>query len=173
MLCHSFDFIKHRRYWEISFPDKVRACPFFGTLSSTDPYDQQIRQDRCEEEMIKELEERLVDAVTARTQGDVKMGIYLSGGLDSAAVAGIAVDVMKKKMTKLMEGQPLQEQSKANTNLMCFNVGFDSSTEYDETREYRPFEQYLHSSTDLYLLRSHRQTHRRVPGPSLCLDTPG
>jgi asparagine synthase (glutamine-hydrolysing) len=135
MICHSFDFINSRRYWEVSFPDK------------------HLRQERSEQDMIDELEERLVDAVTARMQGDVPMGVYLSGGLDSAAVAGIAVDVLKKKLIVRAKGQPLNDRSKAIEQLICFNVGFDSSTEYDETRESRPEALVLARGTDLSSLQ--------------------
>jgi asparagine synthase (glutamine-hydrolysing) len=155
MICHSFDFFNQRRYWEVTFPDK------------------HIRQERSEQDMIVELEERLVDAVTARMQGDVPMGVYLSGGLDSAAVAGIAVDVLKKKSIARAKGQSLNDRSKVIEQLVCFNVGFDSTTEYDETRGYPSSYSIPARRTDLFLHHSHCAEDCRLPRPSLRVYTTG
>jgi asparagine synthase (glutamine-hydrolysing) len=46
----------------------------------------------------------------------------------------------------------LNDRSKAIEQLICFNVGFDSSTEYDETREYHSSDSILERGTDSFLL---------------------
>lgn len=45
---------------------------------------------RSESDLIEELRELLIDAVTIRLMSDVDLGIFLSGGIDSAAIACIA-----------------------------------------------------------------------------------
>ncbi|EGO01320.1 hypothetical protein SERLA73DRAFT_51048 [Serpula lacrymans var. lacrymans S7.3] len=47
--------------------------------------------------MIDGVRERLVEAVRLRLRSDVPLGLYLSGGIDSAAVAGIAASLLKEK----------------------------------------------------------------------------
>lgn len=83
--------------------------------------------------MITGLRVHLVDAVEARLQADVPMGIYLSGGLDSAAVAGIATDLLRKRRALWSCNPTTAEGSVGDKPLICFNVGFDAQTEYDET----------------------------------------
>lgn len=100
---------------------------------------------RSEEEMIQGVRERLVDAVSARLASDVPVGIYLSGGIDSAVVAGIMNDLRKarpSKRRKLNSGSdrlPSPDSSDDDSrnnhaldDVKCFTVGFDERTEFDE-----------------------------------------
>ena len=81
--------------------------------------------------MIEGLREKLYESVSLRVQGDVPVGAYLSGGLDSAIVAGILADIIKKK-------DPGAFTDKALSNFQCFSVGFDEGTEFDEMRKLHP-----------------------------------
>jgi asparagine synthase (glutamine-hydrolysing) len=47
--------------------------------------------------MIARVRELLVDAVRLRLRADVPWAVYLSGGIDSSAVAGIAVHLLREK----------------------------------------------------------------------------
>ena len=86
------------------------------------------REMRSEEEMILELREKLYESVSLRVQGDVPVGVYLSGGLDSAVIAGILADVLKARR----ENDPSNRFQKS---LSCFSVGFEEGTEFDEMRK--------------------------------------
>ena len=83
---------------------------------------------RAEQEMISQLREELYQSVSLRVQGDVPVGVYLSGGLDSAIIAGIFTDVLKTKNGQL-------EHKDTQTSFSCFSVGFEENTEFDEMRE--------------------------------------
>ncbi|KAK2018613.1 asparagine synthase [Colletotrichum eremochloae] len=71
--------ISHAKYWEIEFPDKTKV------------------DNRSMDEMVEQLREQLVEAVRLRLRADVPIGIYLSGGLDSSMVAGIAKHLVDKE----------------------------------------------------------------------------
>jgi asparagine synthase (glutamine-hydrolysing) len=62
---------------------------------------------------INELEDKLVSAVKTRMMSDVPISFYLSGGLDSSLITGIAAQV-------------------SNENLKTFSITFDDNT-FDES----------------------------------------
>ncbi|KAJ7914175.1 hypothetical protein B0H13DRAFT_1611841 [Mycena leptocephala] len=47
--------------------------------------------------MISTVRAHLVNAVRLRLRADVPLAVYLSGGIDSAAVAGIATHLLREK----------------------------------------------------------------------------
>jgi asparagine synthase (glutamine-hydrolysing) len=76
--------------------------------------------------MIHGVRERLVDAVRLRLRADVPVGIYLSGGIDSSAIAGIITHLIK------------EEGAKAGTEdikdkVCSFSIAFDENSGYDES----------------------------------------
>lgn len=65
------------------------------------------------DENPKELPSLITQAVNERLMGDVPLGVYLSGGLDSSSVVALA--------------------SKSQANLKTFSIGFESKKVIDET----------------------------------------
>ncbi|KAK8146691.1 hypothetical protein G3M48_002706 [Beauveria asiatica] len=95
------------QYWDAEYPDK------------------NITETRTVDEMVLEVRKRLVDAVEQRLRADVPVGIYLSGGIDSSVIAGIAVDLARQKH--------IQVGSSTNTQISCFSMQFGHESGYDET----------------------------------------
>lgn len=68
---------------------------------------------------------RRLDAGEIRLRADVSIGIRLSGGIDSAIIAGMAAHIA--------EGQGWKHR------LNCYTIGFEEGTEFDETGEHCSF----------------------------------
>ncbi len=85
------------RYWDMEF----------ARQDDVDPSDEQG--------MIAAVRAAVEEAVRLRLRADVPMGVYLSGGIDSSAMLGLA--------TRL-SGQPLD----------AFNLSFTDMEDYDENR---------------------------------------
>ncbi len=86
-----------RRYWDIPFPDGQAAAPA-----------------ESDEELTRDFGSALDDAVRLRLRADVPVGCYLSGGLDSSSVLGLA-------------------SRHASRPLDAFTVVFDHAS-YDESK---------------------------------------
>src|SRR5215831_8225788 len=99
----------------------------------------------------QQLEEQLSEAVRLHLVSDVPLGIFLSGGIDSSAIAALAV-------------------RSASTRIRTFNIGFDE-TAYDESRYARAVARAL--DTEHHELRLTQETFRReLPTALASLDQP-
>jgi asparagine synthase (glutamine-hydrolysing) len=88
--------IEDRRYWDMPFPEQdERGIP------------------ADESEYIEGVREQLIEAVQLRLEADVPVGCYLSGGIDSCAIVGMAAATTQGPVK-------------------AFTIGFDSD-DYDET----------------------------------------
>jgi len=87
---------KDRRYWDMPFPAEAdRGAP------------------KSEEDYIDGVREHLIEAVQLRLEADVPVGCYLSGGIDSCSIVGLAA-------------------ASTQGTVKAFTIGFDSDA-YDET----------------------------------------
>ncbi|KAJ7239186.1 putative asparagine synthase [Mycena haematopus] len=66
-------------YWDMTYP--APDAPFTSTIDSA----------------ISNVRELLVESVRLRLRSDVPLAMYLSGGIDSSAVAGIATQLLREK----------------------------------------------------------------------------
>ncbi len=89
--------VADRRYWDMAFPAAGRPA----VVTDEQPYIDAVRQ-------------HLVDAVHLRLEADVPVGCYLSGGIDSCSIMGLAAAARQGPV-------------------MAFTIGFDTD-EYDETK---------------------------------------
>lgn len=83
---------------------------------------------RSEDEIITGVRERMLDAVRLRLRADVPVGVYLSGGLDSSAIAGMVTHLIQHEGIRLGN-----DYSKDKSNLQCFTVEFDKNSGADES----------------------------------------
>ena len=109
--------IEKRRYWDLDFP----------LLEDHDAGDRP-------QEHVERLREQLIDAVTHRLVADVPVGCYLSGGIDSCSILGLA-------------GGAQQASVKA------FTIGFDDEA-YDEQHIAREMAESVGADQETILLGS-------------------
>lgn len=83
---------------------------------------------RTEEEIIEGVRQRLLEATRLRLRADVPVGIYLSGGLDSSAIAGMVTHLVQEQGTSLGN-----DKSGAASRITCFTVQFDKDSGADES----------------------------------------
>ena len=94
--------LRVRRYWRVEFPAELDS--------------------RGDEELARELWERLKDATRVRLMADVPVGVFLSGGLDSSCIAAQMVDLRRESGDGVVKS---------------FSVGYraeDGSSELDQAR---------------------------------------
>ena len=78
--------------------------------------------------MIAHTRKLLLDSVRLRLRADVPVGIYLSGGIDSSALAGMAAHLVREEGLS-MGSQDVGEEGR----VCCFSIGFDESSGFDES----------------------------------------
>ncbi len=86
--------IQTKRWWDLEFPDSHE--------SGVDPA-----------EYVQGVQDRLIDAVATRLEADVPVGCYLSGGIDSCSILGLATNLQQSP-------------------IKAFTIAFDSDA-YDES----------------------------------------
>lgn len=107
LMCRSFGAVHEQQYWDSEYPDK------------------NVKDPRTEEEMIQGVRDRLLEAIRARLKADVKVGVSLSGGIDSSVVAGMVNHLMR-------EGAKIGSEDE-NERLSCFGIAFDEDSGFDES----------------------------------------
>ncbi|KAL4732896.1 nucleophile aminohydrolase [Aspergillus similis] len=109
MVSQNYKFPQVKTYWDMDYPDKRTPFP------------------QTEEEIILELRERMLESVRLRLRADVDVGIYLSGGLDSSAIAGMAKYL-------LQQGKPLGRDTSGDISKMsCYTIRFGEGSGVDES----------------------------------------
>jgi asparagine synthase (glutamine-hydrolysing) len=73
--------ISIRRYWDLPVPNSARSPPPGST---------------AERSLIAEFRERFTEAVRLRLMSDVPLGMFLSGGIDSAAITSAMATLVKE-----------------------------------------------------------------------------
>lgn len=69
----------------------------------------------------------MLESVKLRLRADVEVGIYLSGGLDSSAIAGMTAHLIK-------QGELLGNDSSGDISKMsCYTIRFGKDTGVDES----------------------------------------
>ncbi|KAE8146749.1 hypothetical protein BDV25DRAFT_161879 [Aspergillus avenaceus] len=98
-----------KTYWDLDYPNKNAVCT------------------QSEEEIIEKVRKLMLESVRLRLRADVEVGIFLSGGLDSSAIAGM--------VTKLVqEGTHFGADSSGNrSKVTCYTVQFDKDSGWDES----------------------------------------
>jgi asparagine synthase (glutamine-hydrolysing) len=69
-----------------------------------------------------------MEAIKVRLRADVPLGIYLSGGIDSSAVAGMVAHLVKEEGARLGN-----DESHLLSRIKCFTVQFDKDSGADES----------------------------------------
>lgn len=87
--------VRVHTYWDVDFPQRGE------------------RPDRSEQETIEQLRHHFVEAIQLRLEADVPVACYLSGGIDSCSILGVAAACQQSPVK-------------------AFTIGFDDG-DYDET----------------------------------------
>ncbi|MEM6821426.1 MAG: asparagine synthase (glutamine-hydrolyzing) [Verrucomicrobiota bacterium] len=107
--------VTQKKYWDLEFPEE-------GQHSCTD-----------ESTAVELVREKLIEAVVHRLEADVPVGCYLSGGIDSCSILGMASGAMQSPVK-------------------AFTISFDSA-DYDESVIAREMAQATNADQDLIHLK--------------------
>lgn len=111
-----------KRYWDLDFPTSHDPNP--------DPA-----------EYVQGVQDRLIDAVATRLEADVPVGCYLSGGIDSCSILGLATTLQQSPVK-------------------AFTIAFDNA-EYDESHIAKLMADRTGAEQELLLL-----TEKELYGPA-------
>ncbi len=107
--------IRESKYWDMPFPEE-----------------DQREQDYDENEWIEKVRSQLLEAVQLRLEADVPVGCYLSGGIDSCSILGLAAAARQNPVK-------------------AFTIGFDNKA-YDESHIAREMAESVGAEQDIMML---------------------
>ena len=87
---------------------------------------QNVKETRTENEMIEGVRSRMLDAIRLRLRADVRVGVYLSGGIDSSAIAGMMTHLVRERGEQI-------GNDKETERISCFSIAFDEDSGFDES----------------------------------------
>lgn len=109
--------ITQHRYWDFEFPDEEAH-----------------RQPHDEQEHVETIRAELIDAIVQRLEADVPVGAYLSGGIDSCCILGLATGAMQSPVK-------------------AYTISFDDD-QYDEAPIARQMAESMNADHELINLRA-------------------
>jgi len=109
--------ISQHRYWDFEFPDEE---------AHQQPHDEQ--------EHVEKIRAELIDAIVQRLEADVPVGAYLSGGIDSCCILGLATGAMQSPVK-------------------AYTISFDDD-QYDEAPIARQMAESMNADHELINLRA-------------------
>jgi asparagine synthase (glutamine-hydrolysing) len=116
--------VSFQRYWEMDY------LPYEEELKQIAEYGSDTEK---EEAVVRQVRARLVDAVQQRMIADVRVGVYLSGGLDSCSILGIA-------------------SSLQSTPVDAFTISFGADQRFDESQQAKEMAQ--HANANLHVVEA-------------------
>lgn len=133
LISQAFQHPSLKMYWELDYANKVsKSVDICTTSDSISNIPQTTVETRSEEEIIEGVRQRLLEAVRLRLRADVPVGIYLSGGLDSSAIAGMVTHLVHK------EGASFgNDKSGKLAKISCLTTQFDKDSGADESGEFK------------------------------------
>ncbi|KAJ7487266.1 putative asparagine synthase [Mycena galericulata] len=140
-------YLKTECYWDLHYPSP--EAPNTETI----------------DEMVLTVRSHLLEAVRLRLRSDVPVGVYLSGGIDSTAVAGMAMHLLKEK--------------DPNATLATFTLAFPEAGVNDEgpvasrTAAFLGAEQHMVKVTEGDLVGALEQTIWHLEQPVSTLNGAG
>lgn len=108
--------VNSRKYWDLNFPHQAERG-----------------QQLADEVYIEELRDRFVESIQLRLEADVPVACYLSGGIDSCTILGIAAACQQSPVK-------------------AFTVGFDDK-DYDETAISQEMAQAVGADQDIVMIK--------------------